>query len=190
MAGGRDKRSQKRRRSVENVVAAEDVSGTEPAHVVVRSESFCVFCFPPPCLPRSLLAASPHLAASHELPPGSKLPPSHTRSLTRSSFPCSLFLFLPLMAGEHDTKECGGSSFCEHGSRKQQCKECGGSSICEHGRRNKSAARQRNVVAPEAVSGQERAHVILRSDSCCMFDCTSAYFSSHLSQAMDCRQPP
>ena len=31
-------------------------------------------------------------------------------------------------------KECGGSSFCEHGRRRSQCKECGGSQICEHGR--------------------------------------------------------
>ena len=31
-------------------------------------------------------------------------------------------------------KECGGSSFCEHGRKRYSCKECGGKGICEHGR--------------------------------------------------------
>ena len=31
-------------------------------------------------------------------------------------------------------KECGGSSICEHGRRKSLCKECGGCSICYHGK--------------------------------------------------------
>lgn len=32
------------------------------------------------------------------------------------------------------SRECGGTAYCKHNRRKQQCRDCGGSSICPHGR--------------------------------------------------------
>eukprot|EP00658_Telonema_sp_P-2_P004652 TRINITY_DN11722_c0_g1_i5.p2 TRINITY_DN11722_c0_g1~~TRINITY_DN11722_c0_g1_i5.p2 ORF type:complete len:124 (+),score=26.11 TRINITY_DN11722_c0_g1_i5:103-474(+) len=31
-------------------------------------------------------------------------------------------------------KECGGSSFCQHGRRRARCKECSPHLVCSHGR--------------------------------------------------------
>jgi hypothetical protein len=36
--------------------------------------------------------------------------------------------------GCKESKDCGGSAFCEHGCQKSRCKDCRGASICEHGR--------------------------------------------------------
>ena len=73
-------------------------------------------------------------------------------------------------------RDCGGSSFCEHGRRRAERRDCGGSSVCEHGRLRYQC---RNCGGASVCE-----HARLRPH--CR-DCAGASICQHRRQRVHCR---
>jgi hypothetical protein len=74
-------------------------------------------------------------------------------------------------------KECGGSSYCEHGNMRTYCKKCGGGSICPH--------KSRKDRCKECKGSQYCEHDSLRTH--CV-ECKGGSVCSHNVRRTRCRE--